>query len=59
MVAALVPIILVAIAFEVFCLVDLAQAPAVRYLPKAVWAIICVFSIPLGGLAYLLLGRVR
>jgi hypothetical protein len=59
MVAALVPIILLAVAFAVFCLVDLARAPAVRYLPKAAWAIICVISIPLGGIAYLLLGRVR
>jgi hypothetical protein len=57
--AALVPVIVLAVAFEVFCLVDLGRAAEVRYLPKWAWAIICVISIPLGGLIYLVLGRVR
>jgi hypothetical protein len=59
MVAALVPILLLAAAFEVFCFVDLTRADEVRYLPKTAWAIVCLISIPLGGLLYLVLGRVR
>ena len=53
---ALVPIVIVAIAWLVFCLVDLKRHE-VRYLPKWVWAIICVISIPLGGIIYLAVGR--
>jgi hypothetical protein len=40
--AALVPLILVAVGFVVFCLFDLARAGEVRYLPKWAWAVICV-----------------
>jgi hypothetical protein len=57
--AALVPLILVAVGFVVFCLVDLARAGEVRYLPKWAWAVICVVSVPLGGIVYLALGRSR
>jgi len=46
-----------AVAFVVFCLVDLARSPAVAYLPKWAWAIVCVISVPLGGIVYLLVGR--
>lgn len=59
MVAALVPIVVVAVGFEVFCLVDLARADEVRYVPRWAWAIICVVSIPLGGIVYLSIGRSR
>lgn len=55
--AALVPIFVVAAAFEVFCLVDLARAKEARYLPRWAWAIICLASIPLGGIIYLVVGR--
>jgi Phospholipase_D-nuclease N-terminal len=59
--AALAPILvlLVAVGFEVFCLVDLARAEEVRYLPKWGWAIVSLISIPLGGIIYLAVGRVR
>jgi hypothetical protein len=57
--AALVPVIVLAVAFEVFCLLDLTRAQEVRYLPKWVWAIICLISIPIGGIVYLVLGRIR
>jgi len=57
--AALVPLVLVAVGFVVFCLVDLARAGEVRYLPKWAWAVICVVSVPLGGIVYLALGRSR
>jgi Phospholipase_D-nuclease N-terminal len=58
--AALVPLVLVAVAFDAFCLVDLARANEVRYLPKWVWVlVICLISAPIGGIAYLVAGRRR
>ena len=54
---AAIPLIVVAVLFEVYCLYDLARVRAVRYLPKWAWAIICLISIPLGGIIYLVLGR--
>lgn len=59
LIAALIPVAIVAVCFEVFCLVDLVRAEEVRFVPRWAWAIICVISIPLGGIAYLLLGKVR
>jgi hypothetical protein len=54
--AAVAPLIAVAVAFVGYCLYDISRSD-VRYLPKWAWALICVVSIPLGGIAYLLLGR--
>lgn len=48
-----------ALGFVVYCEVDLVRAPAVRYLPKWLWAVICVLSIPIGGIVYLAVGRTR
>ncbi len=45
------------VAWEVFCLHDLARADRVRYLPKWGWAIVCLFSIPWGGILYVIFGR--
>jgi hypothetical protein len=54
---ALAPLIVVAVGFVAYCLVDLARAPSVRHLPKWAWAVICVMSVPLGGIIYLIVGR--
>lgn len=54
--AAIAPIILVALVFVVVCWVDIARHD-VKYLPKWAWAIICIISVPLGGIVYLLVGR--
>jgi hypothetical protein len=53
----LAPIVLVGLAFLVYCYMDLAKITEVRYLPKWGWAIICAISIPLGGIIYLIAGR--
>jgi hypothetical protein len=47
--------------FDVYCLRDIARADEyeVRYFPRWLWALICLVSTPLGGLAYLLYGRAR
>ena len=55
-VAAIAPIVLAAVGFVAYCLVDLSRSE-VRHLPKWAWALICVLSIPLGGIVYLLVGR--
>jgi hypothetical protein len=58
----LIPVLALAAGFVVYCLVDLARAQEVRYLPKWVWAILCVgigLTIPFGGIAYLVFGKVR
>ena len=56
---ALIPILVIAVAFAVFCLVNLARTRQVRYLPKWGWAIIICLSMPWGGIVYLILGPVR
>jgi hypothetical protein len=57
--AALIPILAMAVMFDAFCLYDLAHADRVRYLPPLAWAAIICLSTPLGGVTYLTLGRVR
>ena len=54
--AAVAPLLLVALGFVAYCLFDLSRSE-VRYLPKWAWAVICLFSIPIGGIVYLLVGR--
>jgi hypothetical protein len=57
---ALLPLLVVALGLDVYCLVDLIRAPSVRYLPKGLWALIIVcVSCPVGALLYLFLGRER
>ena len=48
-----------AVAGEVFCLRDLARTDRVRYLPKWAWALVCLISIPWGGIIYVIFGRDR
>jgi len=56
----LAPILILAVAFDVYCLRDLIRASSVRHLPKAAWAIVILLvSAPWGGLLYLFLGRDR
>jgi Phospholipase_D-nuclease N-terminal len=54
----LLPVLPAAACFAAFCLVDLARARQVRYLPKWGWAIACLIQIPFGGIMYLALGKI-
>ena len=54
--AALAPILVILLAFEVYCLWDVSRSH-VRYLPKWAWVLICLVSIPFGGIVYLIVGR--
>jgi hypothetical protein len=56
--AGVIPLIVLAVGFDVFCLVDLVRAGQVIG-PKWVWAIFICGSTPLGGLCYLTFGKVR
>jgi hypothetical protein len=56
-IAAIAPLLLIGVTFVGYCLWDLARQPGTRGLPKAVWAVLTVISVPLGGILYLLLGR--
>ena len=51
-------VILVA-GWEILCLASLARVERVRFLPRWAWAVACIIQIPLGGIVYLLVGRVR
>ena len=54
--AALSPLIVLAVAFVGYCLYDLSRSD-VRHLPKWAWALVTIFSVPLGGILYLTVGR--
>lgn len=49
--------VLLVVAFDLFCLVHLAAADRVRFLPKLAWAILIVGVSPFGGAAWLLCQR--
>jgi hypothetical protein len=60
MLAALVLIlgVILVAGWEILCLVNLARAERVRFLPRWAWVVLCLIQIPLGGILYLLVGRV-
>ena len=53
------PILVVVLALDVFCFVDLYRADDVRNLPKWAWAVIMIVIHFLGAIAYLFFGRYR
>ena len=53
----LIPLLVLGIAYVIFCLHDLIKISKVKYLPKWLWGIICFISIPLGGIIYFIVGR--
>ena len=57
---AVVSLLVLIVALDVYCLIDLARAKSVRNMPKWVWAIVILFiSAPIGALVYLFVGRDR
>ncbi len=53
---ALLPVLLFVLLFVGYCLNDLRTAQ-VQHLPKWLWAVAIIASVPLGGIAYLAFGR--
>jgi hypothetical protein len=61
-IAAVVAIaVIVVVRFEVYCVTDIVRADEreLRYLSKAGWVAVCLISVPIGGIVYLLCGRTR
>jgi Phospholipase_D-nuclease N-terminal len=60
MLAALVLLLSLAIliGWEILCLGQVVLAERVRFLPRWLWAVACLIFIPIGGIFYLLVGRV-
>lgn len=56
---ALAPLLLLALGFVVWVVLDIVRAERVKHLPKWAWIILAVLSIPVGGIVYLLVGRDR
>lgn len=56
---ALVPIVIVAVALIGYCWYDIWRGDQPAYLPRWLWTIIVTFSVPLGAIVYLLIGRTR
>ena len=54
--AALAPILVLAVAFDAYCLVDVTRSE-VQILPRWAWVLVILLVNPLGGIAYLLVGR--
>ena len=56
--AAIGPLLVVSLGIVVWALVDVARHD-VRWLPKWAWVVICLLSIPLGAVVFLIVGRER
>jgi hypothetical protein len=56
---AVITVIAIVLSFEVCCLIDIARAKEVRHLDRETWALVCLVTLPLGGILYLALGRKR
>ena len=57
---ALIPVAVLILGLDGYCLVNLVRAPSVRNLPKPLWAIVILFvSAPLGAILYLCFGADR
>lgn len=56
-IAAILPLGLAWLGWLAYCLVAVFRAPAVRYLPRWAWALVCLVTVPLGGIVFLVLGR--
>jgi len=57
---ALIPVLVLLLGLDVFCLVSLVRARSVRNAPKLAWAIVILFvSAPLGAILYLFFGMDR
>ena len=52
----IIPVVILYILYLIFFFLDIKNNE-VRYFSKIIWFIICLISVPLGGIAYFLIGR--
>jgi hypothetical protein len=57
--ALLIPVLVILLALDILCLVDLSRSEEVGHLPKWAWAIIILVVHLLGAIGYLTFGRKR
>ena len=53
----IVPLILLACLYLGACFYSIFKSAHVKHLPKRAWALVCIISIPLGGILYFIVGR--
>lgn len=52
-----IPLILLVCFYLGTCFYSIFKNEHVKHLPRWVWALICIISIPLGGILYFIIGR--
>ncbi len=57
----IVAVLIVVVRFEMFCISDLAktQDHELQVLSRRGWSLAILLSVPLGGIAYLMIGKAR
>ncbi|WP_158675709.1 PLDc N-terminal domain-containing protein [Nocardia stercoris] len=55
--AALIPVLVLEVAFVAYCWTSIYRVRATKFLPKAVWALLVLLVMPIGGIVYLVCGR--
>lgn len=53
----IIPIALIVTLYICFCWYDIFKSSRTRHLSKWIWALICILSMPLGGILYFFMGR--
>lgn len=53
----IVPLILLVCLYLGACFYNIFKSSHVKYLPRWAWALVCIISIPLGGILYFIVGR--
>lgn len=53
----LIPIVIIVLLYLYFCARSIFWKDSVRYLPNWLWMVICLVSVPLGGVIYYFVGR--
>ena len=52
-------ILVVVVAFTIQVVADLARARHTRLMSREAWLVVCVLSMPIGGILYLMYGKDR
>ena len=53
----IVPLILLVCLYLGACFYNIFKSAHVKYLPRWAWVLVCIISIPLGGILYFIVGR--